>query len=449
METKANYVLIGVFTLLGALGALGLVLWLAKVEADRQYAYYDILFSDVAGLGTASDVRFNGVPVGQVIDLELDETNPSQVRVSIEVDADTPVNSDTVAQLQAQGVTGVSYVALSGGSTAAAPLSENAVIRSERSALQSVFEGAPELLDRAISLLENIDSVFDDQNREAAATILSNLADATGRLDSALGDFEVLSADLRVAAQEVAAFSNRLERLGDVAETTLTTATDALSSADTAFESATSTIATIDTFTQEELTPLASDLRTTVQAGEQAIKDLGENSDIVAERLQTLADDGGVALEAATKAFDNATQTLELIDQAMLDTSETLSTADQTFTMANDLFENDVGEIIGDLREAATAFTSAVEGAATDIDAISDEVLAASRSAASFTDTLDNVVAGNERQLAQFLRLGLPEFVRFTEEARGLVVNLERLVSRIERDPARFLLGTQNSDFRR
>eukprot|EP00933_Yihiella_yeosuensis_P064418 TRINITY_DN67792_c0_g1_i1.p2 TRINITY_DN67792_c0_g1~~TRINITY_DN67792_c0_g1_i1.p2 ORF type:complete len:131 (+),score=4.21 TRINITY_DN67792_c0_g1_i1:41-394(+) len=117
--------------------------------------------------------------------------------------------------------------------------------------------------------------------------------------------------------------------------------------------------------------------------------------------------------------------------------------------MANDLFENDVGEIIGDLREAATAFTSAVEGAATDIDAISDEVLAASRSAASFTDTLDNVVAGNERQLAQFLRLGLPEFVRFTEEARGLVVNLERLVSRIERDPARFLLGTQNSDFRR
>ncbi|WP_299648328.1 MlaD family protein [uncultured Tateyamaria sp.] len=449
METKANYVLIGVFTLLGAFGALALLLWLAKVEADRQYAFYDILFADVAGLGTASDVRFNGVPVGQVIELDLDQADPSQVRVRIEVDADTPVSAETVAKLQAQGVTGVAYVALSGGSAQAAALPENAVIPSERSALQSVFEGAPELLERAISLLENIDDVFNEQNRTAAATILDNLSNASGRLDSALGDFEVLSSDLRDAAQGVTSFSDRLEQLGDVAETTLTTATSALERADTAFASATDTMATIDTFTTDQLTPLASDLRTTVQSGERVIEDLGKNSDAVAMRLQTLADDGDVALKAATKAFDNATKTLELIDQAMLDTSETLDTADQTFAMANDLIENDIGDIAGDLRAAATAFTTAVQDAATDIDAISDEVLSASQSAASFTDTLDSVVSGNERQVAQFLRLGLPEFVRFTEEARGLVVNLERLVTRIERDPARFLLGTQNSDFRR
>ncbi|WP_299593080.1 MlaD family protein [uncultured Tateyamaria sp.] len=449
METKANYVLIGVFTLLGAFGALALLLWLAKVEADRQYTYYDILFPDVAGLGTASDVRFNGVPVGQVIGLDLDEVDPSQVRVRVEVDADTPVSTQTVAKLQSQGVTGVSYVALSGGSAEAAPLPEDAVILSERSALQSVFEGAPELLERAISLLENIDSVFNEQNRTSVATILDNLANASGRLDSALGNFEVLSSDLRAAAQGVATFSDRLGQLGDVAETTLTTATAALRSADTAFKGATNTIATIDSFTKDELTPLASDLRTTAQSGQQVIENIGKSSNMIASRLQILADDGGIALEAATKAFDNATNTLEFIDQAMLDASEALNTADQTFATANELIENDIGDIAMDLRKAATAFTSAVEHAATNIDAISDEVLAASRSAASFTDTLDSVVSGNERQVSQFLRLGLPEFVRFTEEARGLVVNLERLVTRIERDPARFLLGTQNSDFRR
>lgn len=53
METRANYILIGAFTLLSMLGALGLFLWLAKVEIDRQYAYYDILFEDVSGLGAA------------------------------------------------------------------------------------------------------------------------------------------------------------------------------------------------------------------------------------------------------------------------------------------------------------------------------------------------------------------------------------------------------------
>ena len=61
METRANYILIGAFTLLSMLGALGLFLWLAKVAIDRQYAYYDILFDDVSGRGAAGDVRSNAV----------------------------------------------------------------------------------------------------------------------------------------------------------------------------------------------------------------------------------------------------------------------------------------------------------------------------------------------------------------------------------------------------
>ena len=56
METRANFVLIGVFTLFGILGSFGFFLWLAKVEVDRQYAYYDILFSDVSGLGEAGNI---------------------------------------------------------------------------------------------------------------------------------------------------------------------------------------------------------------------------------------------------------------------------------------------------------------------------------------------------------------------------------------------------------
>ena len=55
METRANFILIGAFTLFGILGSLGFFLWLAKVEVDRQYAYYDVLFTDVSGLGTHFD----------------------------------------------------------------------------------------------------------------------------------------------------------------------------------------------------------------------------------------------------------------------------------------------------------------------------------------------------------------------------------------------------------
>ena len=77
METKANFLMIGLFTLAGIIGAFAFLLWFAKIEVDRQYNYYDILFENVAGLGTAGDVRYNGLPVGQVVDLAIDETDPS------------------------------------------------------------------------------------------------------------------------------------------------------------------------------------------------------------------------------------------------------------------------------------------------------------------------------------------------------------------------------------
>jgi phospholipid/cholesterol/gamma-HCH transport system substrate-binding protein len=151
METRANFILIGAFTLFGILGSLGFFLWLAKVEVDRQYAYYDVLFTDVSGLGEAGDVRYNGLPVGQVARLSLDRDDPGKVRVRIEIDAATPVKTDTIATLELQGVTGVSYVSLSGGTPEAArlqaaPGEKFPVITSRRSAVQSLFEGGPELL---------------------------------------------------------------------------------------------------------------------------------------------------------------------------------------------------------------------------------------------------------------------------------------------------------------
>lgn len=592
METKANYVLIGFFTLGGILGALGLLLWFAKVEVDRQYSYFDILFEDVSGLGSASDVRYNGLPVGQVVDLALDEQDSSRVRVRIEVDADTPVNDQTVATLQSQGVTGVSFVGLSGGSETSAALPDGSTIPSQRSALQSVFEGAPMVLDRAVVLLENVNDVFDVQNREAVSAMLENLASASARIDTVLSDFESLSGDLGSAAREIATFTDRLDLLADTAETTLTTATGTLETAsgtittidafttarlgpladdlrtatqtanrvidevggqaadiadqiggltargsvvlesagrtlETAnqtFATATTAIQGITSFTTTNLVPLSDDLRTTAQTANRVITEAGGEVQRIAGRMDDLADRGVIALQSATatlgdaqgaigdvratvgrartyidteltpltgdlraaaqtttraiddigtrwvtvgdrfitfaddgvdliavadQTFTNSDITLAAIFTAMEDASITLAAANKTFDMANVLIENDVGGIIADLRGAATAITATINGASASIDRVADQVLAASTSAANLTASLDQVVQQNQRQLSDFIRLGLPTALRFTEEALSLVGNIERLVSRIERDPARFLLGTQNSRFDR
>ena len=442
METRANYILIGAFTLLSMLGALGLFLWLAKVEIDRQYAYYDILFDDVSGLGAAGDVRYNGLPVGQVVDLRFDAEDPSSVRIRIEVRADTPVTTQTVAQLQSQGVTGVAFVGLSGGSPEAARLPDGSVIPSERSALQSVFEGAPLLLERAVTLLEDVNAVFSEDNRAAIDTILQNTAAATERLDSTLTNLEALSEDLSLAAHEVAAFSDRLGALADTADTALVAGTETLETARAAFETA-------NTLLTEDLPALTADLRETSATATRVLDQLGTDVSQAVTRFDEISDSTATMLSAVEVTFTEARETLSLIDTAMVSADETLGKAGETVASVNTILETEIDGMIGDLRTAVTDFTGAVNRASDDIDSISEEARAASAAAASFMVTLDDLVVENRRPVSDFLGVGLPQFLRLTEEARQLVVNLERLANRFERDPARFLLGTNNSEFRR
>jgi phospholipid/cholesterol/gamma-HCH transport system substrate-binding protein len=189
METRANYVLIGLFTILGFLAALGFVLWLAKVQLDRTYAQYDILFGTVAGLSQTGAVRYNGVDVGKVLGIALDRDDPALVRVRIEIFASTPIRTDTVATLASQGVTGVSFIALEGGSADAerlhaVPPAEVPVIPSEKSVVQDLMISGPDLVAEATALIAEVRTFITPQNREAVAGILANLEQATGRIDA-------------------------------------------------------------------------------------------------------------------------------------------------------------------------------------------------------------------------------------------------------------------------
>lgn len=536
METKARYFLIGLFTLAGLLGSMGFVIWLAKLEVDLQYAYYDVLFENVAGLGNAGDVRYNGLLVGRVVDLRLDEQNPGRVRVRIEINEDTPVKTDTVAMLQGQGVTGVSYVALRGGSQEADTLPEGGEIIAEPSAWQSVLEGAPALLQRATMLLEDINEVVDDQNRAAVTEVLDNLAAASGRLDRALENFEALSNDVRAASGGIATFTTRLDTLADTAEVTLNTATEtltraqetlargetALTTADETLQTMTGTFSAAQTLIEEDLSAFARQgaaaaetLDLTLnewraparEALEATSSALGEAEQTFAAAqtliegdiaefarqgtaaatsldttLNTLQDPARSALDATASALgeaeetfaaaqtliegdlaafarqgtaaastiDSALTTLQAPAQDALEaTTGALGEAEQTFAAANRIIDDDIDGIILDVRTAVQAFTQTTLDASENIDAIGEEILTASQAASNLATTLEGVVEGNKRQLSSFLRLGLPEFLSLTEEARRLVKTLDRFIERIDRDPARYILGTQGSEFRR
>jgi len=220
----------------------GFVLWLAKIEIDQQFSHYRVTFEEaVSGLSIGGDVRYNGIPVGTVTEIKIDHDDPGRVQVLLEVAHDTPVKSDTVAMLELQGITGVAFIQLGGGSAAAGPPKpgpngELPLLRSERSAIQAFFAGAPELINRAIILVEAVTKLANEDNREAFGNILTNMDDLSSRLAKRGPELEQMLGDLQQIAGQTNQLMGRLNSLIDGADATLSVARGTLSAADSLME---------------------------------------------------------------------------------------------------------------------------------------------------------------------------------------------------------------------
>src|ERR1700722_11882830 len=133
METKANYIATGVFTLAVIVGAFGFIFWFQNTGRSTAQATYRVVFDgSVSGLRTGAAVLFNGIPVGEVAELSLDAADPHKVVAVITLGRTVPVRADTKVGLQFQGLTGLAEVSLAGGSVDAAPLAADPLCRCQR-----------------------------------------------------------------------------------------------------------------------------------------------------------------------------------------------------------------------------------------------------------------------------------------------------------------------------
>ncbi len=202
METRAHHLLIGSSAIGIAVLTVLFLLWIGKAEFNKQYQIYDLRFEgSVSGLSKAADVLYNGIKVGEVVDLKLDEDDPNNVLVRIQVDRMTPVKEDSYASLETQGLTGVAAVLIAGGSPKSNPLvagadQEYPMIETRKSTFQKLFAGAPELINRGNAVLDRLSNFLSGENEQKFADTIAHVERLSGNLAKASDKFESIATNV-------------------------------------------------------------------------------------------------------------------------------------------------------------------------------------------------------------------------------------------------------------
>lgn len=179
METRAHYILVGLFTLTAGAALLLFSLWLTGAGSEQEVTPFEVLFREpVSGLSVGSPVQYSGIRVGEVAELRLDASDPRIVRARIQVSSGVPVRSDTVARLTLLNITGASAIELGGGSPTSPALTASTgvpVIEAAPSSLEQLRITSEELLVSASTLLERANATFSEENAARVSQVLGNV----------------------------------------------------------------------------------------------------------------------------------------------------------------------------------------------------------------------------------------------------------------------------------
>lgn len=194
METKVNYAAVGAFVVVLTVALVAGILWLTTGLGRTQYNYYLAYVTEsVSGLNVNAPVKFLGVDVGFVREISLRPGSSEEVRLLMEIERGTPIKEDTIAILSVQGLTGIAFIDLTGGTRAsemlyATPGEEYPVIETGPSLLARLDEAASKMFTNIERISDAMYAFLDDETQEDFKETLANIRAFTERLDHVLTD---------------------------------------------------------------------------------------------------------------------------------------------------------------------------------------------------------------------------------------------------------------------
>lgn len=443
METKANYALVGFFTLLVVGAAFGFVYWMAQYGRSGPMAELAIRIPGSAnGLSVGSAVRFNGIPVGSVRNLNIDPDDPRYSIAFTEVQTTAPIYPSTKAVLEVQGLTGAAYIELSGGRTGEDNLLQKAqetgrpaVLIADQSSVTNLLATADKILQRADDAIGQIQGFVTDARGPLTRTIQHAEA-FTGALSAnsdAIDDF----------LRSLSALSGTFNRVSERLDSTLAAAEGLVKAVDpnkinnilTNAETVTGNIAK----SSDKIDGIMLEVRDAAAGFNKAS---AEAQSVLKRADQLLA---AVDPQKVNTAVDNITS-------ATADARDALSSARQVVDGVADRRE-DINKAIEDFTQLAQKLNQAstrVDGILAKVDTMVSgddskglfaEAQKTLQSIRATADNLNSRIGPIADNLARFSNTGLRDVQTLIGDTRKAVQNLNETITNFDDNPQRLIFG--------
>lgn len=444
METKANYAIVGFFTMLVIGAAFGFVYWMAEYGRGGPMAPLAIRIPGSAnGLSIGSPVRFNGIAVGSVRNLYIDNEDPNFSVAFTEVREDAPVTFGTKAVLEIQGLTGAAYIELSGGGPGsgeailarAIDTGEPAILTAEQSSVTNLLSTADRILQRADGAVAELQGFIADARTPLTNTVRNAETFSKSLADNAQGIDEFL--------KSVSALSNSVSGLSGRLDSTLGAAEDlfkALNS-EKIDQILTNTERATASFAQasDSIGPAIDSFRETANTFQR----FGNNADQTLQKVSRLVD--AVDSQKIGQVVDNvsvasadareAIAGLKDLSTSITGRRDDINRAIDDFTQLANRLNTSSQQVDGILKKVDAFLGS---GDANSLSVEARKTLEAIRATAENLNAQIGPIAAN---LQRFSATGLRDIQTLVNDTRNTVRGLNDAITNFDQDPQRLLFG--------
>ncbi|MFB2553661.1 MlaD family protein [Ensifer soli] len=443
METKANYAIVGFFTVFVALAAFGFVYWMSQYGRGGEMARLVISIPGSAnGLSVGSPVRFNGIPVGSVRSLAIDSNDPRYSVAETEVSANAPVLTSTKATLEIQGLTGAAYIELSGGNKGdenilrqALESEQPARLTADQSSVNSLLATADAILDRANQAIGDLQGFVSDVRQPLTQTIRNAerfseaLANNSEGIDRFLESVSALSGSINAAADKLdstlasvdslvkAVDPQKIELIVSNAEKVSSDVADATGSVSETLVSIRRTVDTYDAF------------------GRKATASLDKVDALIGsvdtQKVGNVVNDVSVASADARKAAASVARLAEGVEKRRPEIDEAITDVTE---MAQKL--NAASNRVDGLLAKLDGFIGDADG-----KSLSADARATLESFRTLANNLNAQIGPIAENLRRFSGTGLRNLDALIDDTRRTVQGLDATISKFDKDPQRLLFG--------